>query len=260
VGHKRAKADARERRLIAARKLKKPVKKTYGNVAIHLNQVTIITFLNWIAKQKSLPMLKRVLKPLKDNQQYSASNEDFQRLLNYKTDNKYLNVVIDMLYINSFIGLRISELINIHKDSITIFPMYIEMQFTEWKKGKSRSVIVKDERAMELIKYHIGITNDKLFNTNKDLFNNRLRQIAQDVFDDEVIYLHSAELDKDVKFFKADKVASHCMRRFAIQRNIALYGVDVSKTFSGHQSYQSVKKYADDFLKKEDVLKKLFNN
>jgi hypothetical protein len=63
-GHKRAKAEARERKLIETGKLKKPVKKTYGNVAIHLNQVTIITFLNWIAKQNNLPMLKRVLKPV----------------------------------------------------------------------------------------------------------------------------------------------------------------------------------------------------
>jgi integrase len=260
VGHKRAKAEARERRLIEAGKLKKPVKKTYGNVAIHLNQVTIITFLNWIAKEKNLPMLKRVLKPLKDNQQYSTSKEDFQRLLDYKTDNEYLKVVIDMLYINSFIGLRISELINIHKDSITIFPKYIEIQFTEWKKSKPRSVIVIDERAIELIKYHMDITSNRLFNTNKDLFNNRLRQIARDVFGDEVIYLHNAELDKDVKFLKAEKVASHCMRRYAIQRNIALYGVEVSKTFSGHKSYVTIKKYADDWLEKEDVLKKLLNN
>jgi hypothetical protein len=55
-------------------------------------------------------------------------------------------------------------------------------------------------------------------------------------------------------------VASHCIRRYAIQRNIGLYGVDVSKTFSGHQSYETIKKYADDYLKKEDVLKKLLNN
>jgi integrase len=260
VGHKRAKAEARERKLIETGKLKKPVRKTYGNVSIHLNQVTIITFLNWIAKKKNLPMLERVLKPVKDNQQYSISKEDFQRLLSYKTDNDYHKTVIDMLYINSFVGLRISELTNIHNNSITIFPNHVEIQFTEWKKSTTRSVVVVDPRAMELIKYHMHITENRLFNTNKDLFNNRLRTIAQEVFKDEVIYLHSAELDKDVIYKKADKVASHCMRRYAIQRNIGLYGVDVSKTFSGHQSYETIKKYADDYLKKEDVLKKLLTN
>ncbi len=260
VGHKRAKAEAREKRLIESKKLKKPVRKTYGNVAVHLNQVTTITFLNWIAKQKKLPMLEKVLKPLKDNQQYSISKVDFQRLLNYKTNNEQFKVVQDMLYINSFIGLRIGELINIHKDSITIFPKYVEIQFTEWKKTKTRSVVVVDRKAIELIQYHMKITDNKLFNINKDMFNTRLHNMAEEVFNDEVIYLHSAEYNKDIEYRKADKVASHCMRRYAIQRNIALYGVDVSKTFSGHKSYQTIKKYADDFLEKEDVLIKLLPN
>jgi hypothetical protein len=121
-------------------------------------------------------------------------------------------------------------------------------------------VVAVDKDAMELIKYHMRITDNKLFNINKDMFNTRLHLIAEEVFGDEVVYLHSAEQNKDVKYWKADKVASHCMRRYAIQRNIALYGVDVSKTFSGHKSYATIKKYADDYLKKEDVLKKLLGN
>jgi integrase len=260
IRHKRAKADAREKKLIETKKLKKPVRKTYGNISIHLNQVTVMKFLNWIAKQKKLPMLEKVLKPVKDNQQYSISKEDFQRLLNHHTDNQYFKVVQDMLYINSFIGLRISELISINKNSITIFPKYLEIRFTEWKTSTPRSVVVVDWNARELIKHHMSITDNKLFNTNKDMFNKRLHLMAQEVFKDEVIILYSAELDKDVQYLKADKVTSHCMRRYAIQRNIALYGVDVSKTFSGHKSYQTIKKYADDFLEKEDVLMKLLPN
>ena len=62
----------------------------------------------------------------------------------------------------------------------------------------------------------------------------------------------------DVK--KCDAISSHAFRRFAIERNISKYGIDVARSFSGHSDYQVITKHYAQFMNKEDLKEKLLKN
>ena len=99
-------------------------------------------------------------------------------------------------------GLRISELCGIHKDNIEVNGNHIAIQFTEFKKNKSRSIVLVDPKAMQLIEYYMACTIDVLFNTDKNRFNADLHKLAKQVFKVEVIYLHNACTNIDDKYLK----------------------------------------------------------
>lgn len=69
--------------------------------------------------------------------------------------------------------------------------------------------------------------------------------------------MHSSETNSRNDFLKEEKISSHAIRRYAVQQNINKYGVDTAKTFSEHYGYQTIDKYAVEFLEKDVVLKKL---
>lgn len=230
--------------------------KKFGEVSKYNVQATVITFLNYIAKEKGIKILENTLKVRPSNEQFKITKSDFDRLLNYNKTTKH-QTIQNYIYINSFIGLRVSEFVGIRKGNITINPSHIEIKFSEWKKNTTRTVVVVDSKAIQLIQNYMLIKSSILFNLNRSTFNVRLKALAKDIFKDEKIPLHNGEKNKEVEYLKADKISSHAIRRYAVQQNIIKYGVDTAKTFSGHYGYQTINKYANDFLEKEDVLKKL---
>jgi len=56
---------------------------------------------------------------------------------------------------------------------------------------------------------------------------------------------------------KYKAISSHSFRRFAIERNIVKYGIDVARQFSGHSDTAIVFKHYADWMKAEDLKSKL---
>lgn len=228
----------------------------FGEVSKHNTQATVIKFLNYIAKERNIKILENVLKVRPTNEQFKLSKADFERLINFNESNKH-QIIQDYIYINSFIGLRVSEFVGIQKSNVTFHPNYIEIKFSEWKKNTTRTVVLVDLKAIELIRGYLLGASGILFDVHRTKFNTMLKALAKDVFKEEKIILHDGEKNITVEYLKAKKISSHAIRRYAVQQNIVKYGVDTAKTFSGHYGYQTINKYAKEFLETEDVLKKL---
>lgn len=235
---------------------KKVKGKSFSEVSKHNTQSTVIAFLNHIAKERNIKILENTLKKRPTNEQYKLTTKDFNRLINYNESKKH-QLIQDYIYINSFIGLRVSEFVGIKKGNITINPTHIEIKFSEYKKNITRTVVIVDKKAMGLIKKYMMNDSSLVFDINRNTFNTQLKALGKDVFKEEKISLHSGETNSEKDYLKAERISSHAIRRYAVQQNIIKYGVDTAKTFSGHYGYQTINKYADDFLEKEEVLKKL---
>lgn len=238
--------------------LKKSQGKTFSEVSKHNTQSTVIAFLNYIAKEKKIKVLEKTLKKRPKNEQYKLTSKDFNRLISYNESKKH-QLIQDYIYINSFIGLRVSDFVGIKKGNITFNPTYVEIKFSEFKKNITRTVVVVDQKAIELIKKYMMNDSLFIFDIDRNTFNDKLKALAKDVFKEEKVLLHSGETNSINEYLKAKRISSHAIRRYAVQQNIIKYGVDTAKTFSGHYGYQTINMYAKEFLETEEVLKKLLS-
>ena len=86
-----------------------------------------------------------------------------------------------------------------------------------------------------------------------------LKRIAKAVFGKGTIKIHKVdtEINDYVEVLKCKAISSHAFRRFAIEKNIATFGIYVARSYSGHSDYQIMVRHYADFMKKEDLKKLL---
>lgn len=173
--------------------------------------------------------------------------------------------MLDIIRINQYIGLRISEILGLLKDNVVSqSDGTVEIKFNEFKKKKERTIIIVNQDAINIINEHLHADkSEKLFGINNyHTFTQALKKIAKDVFKEETIKLYTVNTSindyQTVK--KCDAISSHAFRRFAIQQNIVKYGIDVARTFSGHTDYQTITKHYADYINKKDLKGKLLKN
>ncbi len=241
--------------------LKKKELKTIGDVQIFNLKSTAFRLLNFIADKLHRNPIPAYLQQPAFSEKYTPSEEQFKKLV--ATSVRYadhLQKVQDQVYVNSFLGLRVEELLNIKKDNITLNKQYLSIRFVEYKKSISRDVILVDAKAIYMVKRYLveDDETDYLWKGNRSAFNRNLKTLASKSFKDKTVFLYSTSKQDEEKYIIKDIISSHCIRRFAITRNIERYGIDVARTFSGHQNYETVvKHYSKGFLSKKIALEKL---
>ena len=230
-------------------------KKQLGDAYVHDLQSEAIRLLNMIAESLKMKPIPFFLKTPKPPVKYTPSDAEFNLLVTVDCEEN-LKLVQQLVYINSFIGLRIDELLNIKKTNVTFSDEYCSIHFTDFKNSKGRDVLLMDSKAIKMMRIFVSQSGeDKLFLISPEIFNRNLKKLAKLAFDDKSVHLYDIKKEKDVKYKIREIITSHCIRRYAIIRNIGLYGIDVARTFSGHSNYETVvKHYAQEYMKKKTAL------
>jgi integrase len=235
--------------------------KNITSTHIHNYQSIVIRFLNYVAEQLTLPKIEFFLKLPAYSSKWHIDETDVQRILNYKPQTKTELIVQDIIRINSLIGLRIGEILTIEKGNVRIADDCIYIRFAEHKKDKERTVVVVEQDAINIIKKYINRGGDNFMWSfqHHNWFNVVLRNIAKDVFKEETVKIYKNRLTgmEYVDVLKSNAISSHAFRRFAIERNIVKYGIDVARTFSGHKDTAIMYKHYADFMNGEDLRNKL---
>jgi len=232
--------------------------KNFSPLTLYNYQAIVLKFLNFLADKFDVPPIVLSLHQPKYSSKYHLSTEDLERLLKYKPQTIKEKQVQDIIAFNKGIGLRINEILGIQKDNITILPDCIEVRFIESKKSKERTIIVVDKDSIEVLKNHLQQEN-LWYTQNYNCFNRDLKMLAKEVFKNETTKVYKIDTKKSdyVEVLKADAISSHALRRYAISRNIANYGIDVARSYSGHTDYQMITRHYAEFMKTEDLKKKL---
>ncbi|MGI5914150.1 MAG: hypothetical protein ACOX5K_05445 [Bacteroidales bacterium] len=256
----------------------KPVSESY----LKNQELYLLQFLNHVCGELNKEKLKYNTRKITVSDKYNLTETDITRLLNYKTNNPKIIEVQDIININKKIGLRITEILNIYIENITLktyryditnIPIndiidkrgfenaanfdYCEIKFLETKKSKSRTIILAGTEQINIINKRIkNKKTGKLFTFKYDSFKGYLRKLCKEVFKEETIQLFIAKKGKqDIKtVLKSDVITSHALRRYAIQKNIAKYGVEVARQFSGHTNTAIIYRHYANFLEPKDVL------
>jgi integrase len=234
--------------------------KNITSTHIHNYQAIVIRFLNYVAEKLNLPKIEFFLKLPAYSAKWHIDETDVKRLLDYTPQTKTEPVIQDIIRINSLLGLRIGELLTIKKDNIKIASDCIYIRFAEHKKNKERTVVIVDNEAIDIIKKYCDESDNYLWSFhNHNWFNTVLRDIAKKVFKEEKVKIYKNRLTgmEYVEVLKYKAISSHSFRRFAIERNIVKYGIDVARQFSGHSDTAIVFKHYADWMKAEDLKSKL---
>jgi integrase len=228
---------------------------------IHNYQVIVLRFLNYVAGNLNLPKIEFFLKLPKYSAKWHINETDLSRLLEHKPKTKTEAVVLDIIQINKLIGLRIGEILTIEKDNIRIDADCVYIRFAEHKKDKERTVVVVDKEAINIIKKYLNRGEDKYMWSfqHHNWFNVVLRNIAKDVYKEEKVKIYKNRMTgmEYVDVLKSNAITSHAFRRFAIERNIVKYGIDVARQFSGHKDTAIMYKHYADWMDGEDLKNKL---
>ena len=227
---------------------------------IHNYQAIVIRFLNYVAERLNLPKIEFFLKLPAYSAKWHIDETDVKRLLDYIPQTKTEPVIQDIIRINSLLGLRIGELLTIKKDNIKIAPDCIYIRFAEHKKNKERTVVIVDKEAIDIIRKYCDESDSYLWSFHHhNWFNTVLRDIAKKVFKEEKVEIYKNRLTgmEYAEVLKYKAISSHSFRRFAIERNIVKYGIDVARQFSGHSDTAIVFKHYADWMKAEDLKSKL---
>ena len=223
----------------------------------------LIRFLNYVAKQLNLPKIDFFLKQPAFSSKWHIDEEDMLRILQYEPTTTAQQDVLDIININKKIGLRIGEILNIQVDNVTFDTDACYIRFLEEKKTKERTVVVIDQQAIDIIKHHMQKNSSHKYLWRfhgHNWFNTVLQeQIAKDVFKEETvkIYKNTIALNDYDDVLKWKAISSHAFRRFAIERNIVDYGIDVARSLSGHKDTAIMFKHYADFMKSTDLKNKL---
>jgi integrase len=152
-------------------------------------------------------------------------------------------------------------LLTIEKSNIKIASDAVYIRFAEHKKDKERTVVIVDKQAIGIIKKYVNRSEEKyLWSFQKhNWFNVVLRNIAKDVFKEETTNVYKNRLTgmEYVEVLKSKAISSHSFRRFAIERNIVKYGIDVARTFSGHSDTAIMHKHYAGWMNEIDLKNKL---
>ncbi len=232
--------------------------KSLGRLQVYNMKGTAQRLLNYIADKLDQPKIPFYLKQPTLNDHYTPSAEEFEEIVNVSVETKAQKRVQDMTYINGFWGLRINELLSIRKQNITSNDDHLSVRFTESKNSRPRDVVLMDTRAIEIVQHYMTTKGDYLNRMADTFFNRNLREITRLALKDKATFIYNAKEERDIKHIIADVITSHSIRRYAVIRNIELYGIDVARTFSGHKNYEIVvRHYAKDFLDKQVALTKI---
>lgn len=236
-------------------------KKNITSTHIHNYQVIAIRFLNYVAGNLNLQKIDFFLKLPAYSSKWHIDEIDVKRLLKYKPKTKTEPIVQDIIRINSLIGLRIGELLTIEKSNIKIAADAVYIRFAEHKKDKERTVVIVDKQATNIIRKYVNRGEGKyLWSFQKhNWFNVVLRNIAKEVFKKETVNVYKNRLTgmEYVEVLKSNAISSHSFRRFAIERNIVKYGIDVARTFSGHTDTAIMHKHYAGWMNENDLKNKL---
>jgi integrase len=242
---------------LTAKKGSKDVSKCH----IHSYQSIALRFLNFVAERLSLPKIEFFLHSPIYSGKWHIETADVDRLLKYKPKKKAEEVVLDIIRINSYLGLRIGEILTIEKDNVAIDDDSVYIRFAEHKKSKERTVILVDDEPIALVKKYISRSNDKYLWSfqNHNWFNVVIRNIAQEVFKNETVnvYKNTTKNSDYLPVLKYKAISSHSFRRYAIERNIVKYGIDVARSLSGHSDTAVVFKHYAGWMNGIDLKKKL---
>ena len=227
---------------------------------IHNYQSIVIRFLNYVAGELNLPKIDFFLHLPAYSSKWHIDETDIQRLLDYEAKTKTEPIIQDIIRINSLLGLRIGELLTIEKDNIKISDDSVSIRFAEHKKDKERTVVIVDQQAIAIIKKYVFEADNYLWSFhNHNWFNVVLRDIAKEVFKEEKVKIYKNRLTgmEYVEVLKYKAISSHAFRRFAIERNIVKYGIDVARSMSGHSDTAIVFKHYAGWMNENDLKNKL---
>jgi integrase len=227
---------------------------------IHNYQAIVIRFLNYVAEKLNLPKIEFFLQLPKYSSKWHIDETDVERLIKYEPKTKTEPIVQDIIRINSLLGLRIGELLTIEKDNIKIADDCVFIRFAEHKKDKERTVVIVDQQAIAIIKKYVTEADNYLWSFhNHNWFNVVLRDIAKEVFKEEKVKIYKNRLTgmEYVEVLKSKAISSHAIRRFAIERNIVKYGIDVARSISGHSDTAIVFKHYAGWMNENDLKNKL---
>lgn len=228
---------------------------------IHNYQVIAMRFLNYVAESLNLQKIDSFLKLPAYSSKWHIDETDIKRLLKYKPKTKTEPIVQDIIRINSLIGLRIGELLTIEKSNVRIAPDAVFIRFAEHKNDKERTVVIVEKQAIGIIKKYINRgEGNYLWSFHKhNWFNVVLRNIAKEVFKEETVKIYKNRLTgmEYIEVLKSNAISSHAFRRFAIERNIVKYGIDVARNFSGHADTAIMHKHYAGWMNENDLKNKL---
>jgi integrase len=251
--------------LVSRRKfIDKIVKKDISKISVYNSQMILFKYLNFIAKEFNLPKIQDFIVRPQSGQKYHITEDDVQRILKFKPNSLQQKEVLDIIKINKYVGLRIGEVLSIDKRNVVINGT-CKINFKEHKKDRPRTVVIVNKEAIKIItdhmKHNYNLTNkDMLFHFNdRSPFNTMLRVICKEVFKEEkvLVYKQTEYLNDYTEYLKYKVISSHAFRRFAIERNVAEYGIETARTLSGHSDYTTIIKHYSDFLNENDLEKKL---
>ena len=241
-------------------------KKVLKPSTMHNIKHTAFRLLNYIAEQQHQKKIDNYLVQPKTSIKFTPTDEQLQALVGVDIEGtvnprklRTLRIVKDLVYVNSFWGLRISDLVNIKIDNINTQPNHISVRFLEQKSGEYRYVVLLDKKGIEIVKHYIyQATDDFLWKIGTTTFNDLLKDLAELCFGDKTTYLYDVDKSEEKPYIIRKVISSHCIRRYAITRNINLYGIDVARSFSGHSNYETVvKHYSKGWLSEEVALSKM---
>jgi integrase len=228
---------------------------------IHNYQSIVIRFLNYVAEQLNLPKIEFFLKLPEYSSKWHIDETDVKRLLAHNPKTKTEIVIQDIIRINQLIGLRIGELLTVEKDNVKFDNDCVYIRFAEHKKKQERTVVVVDKQAINIMKKYVnrGVERYLWSFQHHNWFNVVLRNIAKEVFKEETVrvYKNTIRGVGYVDLFKYNAISSHSFRRFAIERNIVKYGIDVARTFSGHTDTAIMHKHYAGWMNENDLKNKL---
>ena len=228
--------------------------KRVSPISVHNYKHVVKKFLNFCAGYYNLPEIEYTLHIPEQSSKWHITSEDVDRLLKHKPTSIPQQHVLDIIKLNKHIGMRITDILNIHKENISFDNDCAYIRFIEHKRKKERTVVVIDKDAIDVLKHYNGW---QLVNYTR--FNDVLKAIAKQVFKEETVNIYKINnVDNDYKVVKkSDAISSHAFRRFAIQQNLIHYGIDVARSLSGHTNYQTITRHYAEFINKEDLKKKL---
>lgn len=227
-----------------------------------------IRFLNFLAKKYSITPIEYKVKIPLLSEKIHITESEFHKLVDYdittvrlRNDCKInIKQAQDIAYINSFIGLRINELLLVKKANVEFNTDHIVIKFYEQKKNDIRQILIVDQKGIELLEqYSSQSQSDYLFNISSTVFNNNLKRLAKLVGMTEPVEFKKNYRTETITITKPKwkLITSHALRRYAVNQNVVKYGIDIARQFSGHKDYATIKKNYMRNINQQELLERL---
>ena len=212
-----------------------------------------VRFLNYVAKKYNLTPLEYKVKIPLLSEKVHITQSEFNNMITYNVNDSglrkdhraNLKLTQDLVYTNSYVGLRINEFLKLKKSNLTFNDDHISIRFYEQKKNDIREIIIIDKKAIDIIRQYSNQSKTEfVFNLYVNVFNNSLKTLARLTGMTEPVDYIKNYRTKIVTLTepKWKLISSHAIRRYAVNQNVVRYGIDVARQFSGHKDYSTIKK------------------